>query len=140
MDCRRELVFRSKSITDRHRNVAVLGQPNAKPIIALTVAGTEAATVNARNRRERTIAGLGPGHIELKVLAVWIGVFNVWLEDDVLRHGDLLWLLGFGQVRRQRENCRRDEKKHGKTMPWLNHVRRSCPMNDAHGVLLVHVC
>ena len=110
MDGRRELIFRCEAIADRHGDVAMLGQPNAKAVVSLPAAGPEAAAVNAGNRRKRPIASLGPGHVELKVLAVRVRVFDVWLEDDILRHGEVGRFLSFGELGSQQAKCRCDDK------------------------------
>ena len=105
MDGRRELVFRGEAITDRHGNVALLCQPNAKAVVSLPSASTETAAVDAGNRRERPVASFGPGHIKLKVLAIRVGVFNVRLEDDVFRDGDVGRSLGVGEFGIQRASA-----------------------------------
>src|SRR5208282_5316113 len=124
MDCRRELVFRSESITDCHRNVALLCQPNAKPVVALPSASTKAASVNARNRWERAVASLRPSHIKLKVLTVRVRVFNVWLEDDVLWYGDVCRFLRFGEFGNRQAHCQCDDQNRtrlDKTISQLSH-------------------
>jgi hypothetical protein len=76
MNCRRELVFRSEAIAHRDGNIALLRQPDAKAVIALARANTEAASVNAHNRWERAVPGLRAGHIQLEMPTIRIGEFN----------------------------------------------------------------
>jgi hypothetical protein len=106
MDCSRELVLGGESITHRHGDITVLYASDTKAVVALTIARTEAATVNANNRWERAIPYLGTGHIQLKVLTVRIGEFDLRLKDDILWHSEICRFLGLGGIGAQKADSR----------------------------------
>src|SRR5437667_5408708 len=71
----------------------MLGQLEAKPVVALAGASPEAAAVDAQHRGKRAIVVLRPSQVELHVLVVWVGVLDVRLEDHPVRNSELDCLL-----------------------------------------------
>src|SRR5262249_5352540 len=78
----RKWVLRGQAVADRDGDVAVLCQADAQSVVALSAAGAEATAVNADDRRQRTLGGLWPGEVELKVLAVRVGVYQSRTKHD----------------------------------------------------------
>lgn len=80
-----ELVLRSESIADGDGDVAVLGESDALLIVAFAVACSESAAVNADDGRKGAFACFGTCHVELQMLIVRVGIFDVFLEYDIVR-------------------------------------------------------
>src|SRR5207249_4248533 len=82
-----ELILGSKTIARGDGNVTLLGEGEAKLVVTVAMAGAKSPAMNAHDRRERAGDVFGPGQVELEMLIVRVGIFDAWLEDDVIRHG-----------------------------------------------------
>ena len=63
-------------------NLPILGS------VYITNGGTKTATMDAEHRGKRTVAAPGPGKVELEMLTVGVGVFNVTLKQHIFRHDE----------------------------------------------------
>ena len=86
----RELVFRSEPIGNCDGCKAIAGQILNEAIVAIAFAGAEAAAVDADNTGQGAFGIFGPGHIELEVLAIGVGIFDVFLKNNFGWRGILL--------------------------------------------------
>src|SRR6185295_18172715 len=84
-----KLILRRKPITNGHGHEAVLGEGQAKFVITLSGTSAETAAVDAKHGRERTSPVLRPGEIQLKMLLIRVGIFDVRLEEYGIRDGQL---------------------------------------------------
>ena len=81
-----ELEFGREAIGNRHRDIATARQFFAERIPAGAIAGAKTSAMNADNRGEwsRILGDFpGPGEVELKMLIIRVGVFDVGFEQNL---------------------------------------------------------
>jgi len=101
-------VRRCESVAKGDSRKTPLCEGKAQRVVALTVAGTKTATVDAHHNRERTIRVLRASEVELHPSAARFSVSDISLE------GDCIWDDGFNGPSRNKNQTVKEDGEHGR--------------------------